>query len=151
VTGVCSTANIDLVRSLGADAVIDYTQEDFTHGTRRYDAILDVAHLATRSVADCRRALTPDGILVLSSNTSNPWVGAFARIIPARLIAPFVSHRVRAPEMAPNQNDIAALAELVQSGKVTPAIDRTYPLAEVPKALRYFDKGHTHGKLVITI
>jgi NADPH:quinone reductase-like Zn-dependent oxidoreductase len=151
VTGVCSTANLELVRSLGADAIIDYTHEDYTRGPQRYDAIIDVPHLATSSLADCRRALTPEGILVPSSNTPNRWVGGFSRIMPARLIAPFVSQRIRAPEMAPNQTDLAALAELVQSGKVTPVIDRTYPLAEVPEALDRFGNGHTRGKIVIAI
>jgi NADPH:quinone reductase-like Zn-dependent oxidoreductase len=151
VTGVCSTRNVDLVRSIGADAVIDYTEEDFTRGTRRYDAILDIPHVATRSLRDCRRALTPKGTLVASSNTRNRWIGGFSRVIPARVMAPFVSHRVRAPEMAPNQADLVALTKLIESGKVTPVIDRTYPLVEVPEALRDFQEGHTRGKIVITV
>jgi NADPH:quinone reductase-like Zn-dependent oxidoreductase len=90
VTGACSTNNVDLVRSIGADAVIDYTREDFIRGTRVYDIILDFPHLATRSLADCRRALTPKGTLVPPSNTRNRWIGSFSRIIPARVTAPFV-------------------------------------------------------------
>jgi NADPH:quinone reductase-like Zn-dependent oxidoreductase len=150
VTGVCSTRNLDLVRSLGADAVIDYTREDFTRGTRRYDVILDIPHFADHSLRNCRRVLTPKGTLVPSSNTRNRWIGGFSRVIPARLTAPFVSHRVRAPEMVSNQADLVALTELIESGKVIPVIDRTFPLAEVPEAIRYFDQGHTRGKIVIT-
>lgn len=102
VTDVCSTSNVDLVRSIGADAVIDYNQEDFTRGARRYDAILDVPHFASRSLADCRRVLTQKGTLVPASNTRNRWIGGFSRVLPARLMAPFVSQRIRVPEMAPN-------------------------------------------------
>jgi NADPH:quinone reductase-like Zn-dependent oxidoreductase len=150
VTGVCSSPNVDLVRSIGADAVIDYTREDFTRGTRRYDVILDVPHFAHHSLSDCRSALTPKGTLVPSSNTRNRWIGGFSRVFPARLVAPFVSQRVRAPEMAPNQADLVALTELIESGKVSPVIDRMYPLGEVPEAIRYFDEGHSRGKIVIT-
>jgi NADPH:quinone reductase-like Zn-dependent oxidoreductase len=151
VTGVCSTKNVDLVRSIGANAVLDYTQEDFTRGSRRYDVILDFPHFATRSLADCRRALTPKGTLVPASNTRNRWIGGFSRVMPARVMAPFVSHRIRAPEMAPDQADLVALTDLIESGKVTPLIDRTYPLVEVPEAIRYFEEGHTQGKIVITV
>jgi NADPH:quinone reductase-like Zn-dependent oxidoreductase len=151
VTGVCSTSNCDLVRSIGADAAIDYTQEDFTRGARRYDVILDIPHFATHSLADCRRVLTPKGTLVPSSNTRNRWVGGFGRVMMARVMAPFVSHRMRAPEMAPNQADLVALTQLIESGKVTPVIDRTYPLVEVPEAIRYFEEGHTRGKIVISV
>lgn len=151
VTGVCSTPNAGLVASIGADAVIDYTKEDFTRGTRRYDAVLDVPHFATRSLADCRRALTPHGSLVPSSNTPNRWIGGFSRVIPARLMAPFVSQRIRAPEMTPNQADLIALTELIEAGKLTPVIGRTYPLSEVPRAIRHLQEGHTRGTLVITI
>jgi len=151
VTGVCSASSAGLVRSLGADVVIDYTREDFTRGTRRYDVILDVPHLATHSLAGLRRALTPHGILIPASNTPNRWIGGFSRILPARLMAPFVPGRTRAPTMAPRPADLAALADLIASGKLTPVIDRTYPLAQVPEALRHFGQGHTRGKIVITV
>jgi NADPH:quinone reductase-like Zn-dependent oxidoreductase len=151
VTGVCSTRNLDLVRSIGADAVIDYTKEDFTRGSRRYDVILDVPHLATHSLAECRRALTPHGTLVPSSNTRNRWIGGFSRVIPARVMAPLVSQRVRAPEMALRQADLIALTELIGSGKLTPVIGRTYPLREAPKAIRYLQEGHARGRIVITV
>jgi NADPH:quinone reductase-like Zn-dependent oxidoreductase len=150
-TGVCSTRNVDLVRSLGADAVIDYTREDFTRGTRRFDVILDFPHYATHSLTDCRHALTPKGTLVPASNTPNRWIGGFSRVIPAHLVAPFVPHRITAPTMAPNQADLITLAGLIEAGKVTPVIDRTYPLAEVPEAIRQFQQGHTRGKIVITM
>jgi NADPH:quinone reductase-like Zn-dependent oxidoreductase len=151
VTGVCSTTSAGLVRSLGADVVIDYTREDFTRGTRRYDIILAFPHLATHPLADLRRMLTPHGILVPASNTPNRWIGGFSRILPARLTAPFVPGRTRAPTMAQHPADLAALADLITSGKVTPVIDRTYPLAEVPEALRQFGQGHTRGKIIITM
>jgi NADPH:quinone reductase-like Zn-dependent oxidoreductase len=151
VTGVCGTSSTGLVRALGAGAVIDYTREDFTRGTGRYDVILDVPHLATHSLADLRRALAPQGILIPASNTPNWWIGGFSRILPARLMAPFVPGRMRAPTMAPNPADLAALADLIESGKVTPVIDRTYPLAQAPEALRHFGQGHTRGKIVITV
>jgi NADPH:quinone reductase-like Zn-dependent oxidoreductase len=151
VTGVCSTTNVDLVRSIGADAVIDYTHEDFTRGTRRYDVILDFAHFAEHSLKDCRHALTPNGALIPASNTRNRWIGGLSRVMPARVMAPFVSQRIRAPEMAPNQADLVALTALVESGQVRPVIDRTYPLVEVPEAMRHFETGHTKGKIVVTV
>lgn len=151
VTGVCGTGNVGLVRSIGADAVIDYTKEDFTRGTRRYDVIIDVPHFATHSLADCRHVLAPGGTLVLSSNTRNRWIGGFSRVIPARVMAPFMSQRVCAPEMAQDQADLIALAELAGSGKVTPVIARTYLLAEVPAAIRNLQEGHTRGKLIIAV
>lgn len=95
--------------------------------------------------------LTQKGTLVPASNTRNRWIGGFSRVLPARLMAPFVSQRIRAPEMAPNQADLVALAELMESGKLSPVIDRTYPLAESPRPLRYFEEGHTRGKIVITM
>lgn len=151
VTGVCSTGNVDLVRSLGADTVIDYTREDFTRASRRYDVILDFPHFANHSLGDCRRALTPEGTLIPASNTRNRWIGGFSRVLPARLAAPFVSQRMLAPEMAPNRADLVALAELADSGKLTPVIDRTYPLADVAEAMRHFEQGHTRGKVVIIV
>ena len=150
-TGVCSTRNVDLVRSLGADAVIDYTQEDFTRGTRRFDVILDFPHYATHSLTECRHALAPRGTLIPASNTPNRWVGGFSRVITAHLASPFVQHRMSAPTMAQKQADLITLAGLIQSGKVTPVIDRTYPLAEVPEAIRYFEQGRTRGKIIITV
>lgn len=151
VTGVCSTRNVDFVRSLGADTVIDYASVDFTRGPQRYDAILDFPHYATTSLAACRRVLTPAGTLLPSSNTRNRWIGGFSRVAPARLLDLFVSQRIRAPEMLPKQADLVALTDLVTEGKLTPVISRTYALVDTPEALRSFGEGHTRGKLVITV
>lgn len=150
VTGVCSAANADFVRSIGAEAVIDYTHEDFTHGARRYDAVIDVAHFADRPLRDCLRVLTPRGALVPASNTRNRWIGGLSRVLRARLIAPFTSRRIRAPEMRRSRADLAALAALVSAGQVRAPVERTYRLAEVPEAIRRFEAGHTRGKIVIT-
>jgi NADPH:quinone reductase-like Zn-dependent oxidoreductase len=150
VTGVCSTTNVDLVRSLGADHVIDYTQDDFTRGEERYDLILQVA--GTSSPSDCRRALTPNGTLVLISGESDDrWIGPVDRIVKALLLSPFVSQRMVNFTVAPNQEDLQALKELIEAGKVTPVIDRTYSLSEAPEGIRYLEEGHARGKVVITV
>jgi len=150
VTGVCSTTNVDLVRSLGADHVIDYTQDDFTRGEQRYDLILQVA--GTSSPSDCRRALTPKGTLVLISGDSDDrWIGPVARIVKALLLSPFVSQRMVNFTVAPNKEDLQALKELIEAGKLTPVIDRTYSLSEAPEAIRYLEEGHARGKVVITV
>ena len=150
VTGVCSTTNVDLVRSLGADHVIDYTQDDFTRGEQRYDLILQVA--GTSSPSDCRRALTPKGTLVLISGDSDDrWIGPVARIVKALLLSPFVSQRMVNFTVAPNKEDLQALKELIEAGKLTPVIDRTYSLSEAPEGIRYLEEGHARGKVVITV
>jgi NADPH:quinone reductase-like Zn-dependent oxidoreductase len=102
-------------------------------------------HFVTRSLADCRRVLIPKGTLVPASNTRNRWIRGFSRIFPARLTAPFISYRMLAPEIAQNKADLVALAALIEAGKVTPVIDRTYPLVQVPEAIRHFEQGHTRG------
>ncbi|MBI3972065.1 MAG: NAD(P)-dependent alcohol dehydrogenase [Chloroflexi bacterium] len=150
VTGTCSTRNVELVRSIGADHVIDYTQEDFTQGRQRYDLILQLA--GTRSPSDCRRALTPKGTLVLiSGESSGRWIGAVDRIVKARALSPFVSQTMVSFTVKPNKEDLQVLKELIEAGKITPVIDRTYPLSEVPKAIRYLEEGHARGKVVITV
>ena len=150
VTGVCSTRNVDMVRSLGADHVIDYTEEDFTQGGQRYDLILQLA--GTASPSDCRRALTPKGTLVLSSGEGGgAWFGPIGRIVSALVSSPFVSQTLRTFTSAPNGEDLAVVTELIEAGKVTPIIDRTYPLREVPDAIRHLEEGHTQGKIVITV
>jgi NADPH:quinone reductase-like Zn-dependent oxidoreductase len=151
VTAVCSTRNIDLVRSIGADAVIDYTRDDFTRGTKRFDVILDFPHFATHSLVEIRRVLMPRGTLIPASNTRNRWIGGFSRVLPARIMAPFVSQRIVAPEMSPNHVDLIALTELIATGKLKPVIDRMYPLIEVPEAMGYLQAGHAQGKVVITV
>jgi NADPH:quinone reductase-like Zn-dependent oxidoreductase len=144
VTGVCSTRNVELVRSLGADHVIDYTQEDFTQGGPRYDLILD--NVGNRSFSDCRRALTPRGTLL--PNTGHAGMGyvlmAFAR-------SAFVRQQGRLFVEKPNAQDLLVLKELIEAGKVTPVIDKTYRLDESPKALAYVGEGHARGKVVVVL
>jgi NADPH:quinone reductase-like Zn-dependent oxidoreductase len=150
VTGVCSTRNVDMVRSLGADQVIDYTQEDFTQNGQKYDLILQVA--GTLSPADARRALTSKGTLLLSSGESNGrWIGPLGRILKAVVLSPFVSQRLKPFEAKRKSEDLQVLKELIEAGKVTPVIDRTYPLSDVPEAIRYLEEGHARGKVVITV
>jgi NADPH:quinone reductase-like Zn-dependent oxidoreductase len=150
VTGVCSTRNVDMVRSIGADHVIDYTQEDFTQSGQRYDVILD--NVANHSLSDCRRALTPKGTLIPNNGTSGGrWIGTAGRIVKALVVSPFVSQRLRLFVAVPKNEDHVVLKELIESGKVTPVIDRTYPLSETPEALGYIEEGHARGKVVITV
>jgi NADPH:quinone reductase-like Zn-dependent oxidoreductase len=148
VTGVCSTRNVDLVRSIGADYVIDYTREDFTHVDQRYDFILD--NVANHSLSDLRGALTPTGTLVPNGGGfDNHWFAGGGRVISAHVMKRFVSHRLRPFLVSPKLEDLVVLKKLIESGKVTPVIDRTYPLSEVPEALRYLEEGHAQGKVVI--
>jgi NADPH:quinone reductase-like Zn-dependent oxidoreductase len=150
VTGVCSTRNLDLVRSLGADHVIDYTREDFTQNGRRYDLIFQLA--GTRSPSACRRALTPRGRLILSSGESDGrWVGPLDRIFQAAVLSPFVGQRLAPFEAKQSSRDLQALKELIEAGTVSPVIDRAYPLRETPEAMRYLEEGHARGKVVITV
>jgi NADPH:quinone reductase-like Zn-dependent oxidoreductase len=150
VTGVCSTRNVDMVRSLGADHVIDYTREDFTRSGQKYDLIFQLA--GTRSPLDCRRALTSRGTLVqISGDSDDHWIGPVGRIIKALLLSPFVSERMISFTVKPNKEDLQFLKQLIEAGKLTPVIDRTYPLAEVPAAIRYLEEGHARGKVVITL
>jgi NADPH:quinone reductase-like Zn-dependent oxidoreductase len=150
VTGVCSTTQVDLVRSIGADHVIDYTREDVTDGTRHWDLILDTA--GHRSLSQLRRALTPRGTLVIvGSEGRGRWLGGFDRSLRAPLLSRFVGQRLRMLASKPRQDDLQTLRELSEAGKLTPVIDRTYPLGKVPEAIRQLEAGHTRGKLVITI
>jgi NADPH:quinone reductase-like Zn-dependent oxidoreductase len=150
VTGVCSTRNLDLVRSIGADHVIDYTREDFTQGGQKYDLIFQLA--GTRSPSDLRRALTPKGTLLLSSGESDGrWVGPMDRILKALVLAPFVSQRLSSFLAKSTTEDLQVLKELIEAGKVSPVIDRTYPQSEVPEAIRYLEEGHARGKVVVTV
>ena len=144
VTGVCSTGNVEMVRSIGADHVIDYTREDFTQGGPRYDLILD--NVGNRSFSDCRRALTPQGVLI--PNTGHAGMGY---ILAAMVRSVFVRQQGRIFVSMPNHADLVLLRELVESGKVRPVIDRTYPLSDTPEAFRYLERGHARGKVVITV
>ena len=150
VTAVCSTTKVDLVRSLGADHVIDYTRDDFAKGQQRYDVILDIGGNAFLS--RLRRALAPKGTLVIvGGETGGRWLGGYDRQLRARLLSRFVGQNLRSFINSENYQDMIVLTELIEAGKVTPVIDRTYPLTEVPKAIRYLEEGHARGKLVITV
>jgi NADPH:quinone reductase-like Zn-dependent oxidoreductase len=152
VTGVCSTRNVDMVRSLGADHVIDYTKEDFTKGEQRYDVILD--NVTNLSLLECRRVLTPKGKYVMIGGggpNEQGVIGPLANPIKAMLLSPFVSQEMGMMMADTNQKDLTVLADLMQSGKVTPVIDRRYKLSEVPAAIRYLEEGHARGKVVITV
>jgi NADPH:quinone reductase-like Zn-dependent oxidoreductase len=150
VTGVCSTRNVEMVRSIGADRVIDYTREDFTHKDQRYDFILD--NVANHSLSDLRRALTPTGTLVPNGGGfDNRWFANVGRVVGAHVLNRFVSHRLRPFLVSPNLEDLLVLKELIEAGKVTPVIDRTYSLSEVPDAIGYVGEGHARGKVVITV
>ena len=148
VTGVCSTKNVDLVRSIGADHVIDYTRTDFTEGSERYDLILDT--VGNHSMRACRRVLTPNGTYGSSGGGRGRWFGPMMQQLKAVAVSPFVSQHLVAVNDVPNQ-DLAFLTELIESGKVTPVIDRTYPLNEAPEAMRYLEEGHARGKIVINV
>jgi NADPH:quinone reductase-like Zn-dependent oxidoreductase len=150
VTGVCSTAKVDLVRSLGADHVIDYTREDFAGGQQRYDAILDVGGNA--SLSRLRRALTSKGTLVIAGGeTEGRWLGGTDRQLRALVLSPFVGQKLGTFISRENHEDMVVLKELIEAGKVTPVIDRAYPLSDVPDAIRYLREGRARGKVVITV
>jgi NADPH:quinone reductase-like Zn-dependent oxidoreductase len=150
VTGVCRTTQAELVRSTGADQVIDYTREDVTDGTRHWDLIIDTA--GHRSLSQLRRALTPKGTLVIvGSEGRGRWLGGFDRQLRAVALSRFVGQRLRMLSSKPRQQDLQTLRELIEAGKLTPVIDRTYPLREVPEAIRHLVEGHGGGKVVITV
>ena len=151
MTGVCSTTNVELVRSLGADHVIDYTREDFTSSGRRYDLILD--NVGNRSLSQLRGALSREGMLIPNSNRGGGrWFGAFlGRAVKSLVLSPFVSQRLRPFGDTAKREDLVALTELIEAGKVTPVIEATYPLHETPAALRHYGQGHTRGKIVIDL
>jgi NADPH:quinone reductase-like Zn-dependent oxidoreductase len=149
VTGVCSTKNVEMVRSIGANRVIDYTKEDFAQADQRYDVMLDL--VGNRSLSDCRGTLSRQGTYVLVGvSDMDRWFG-LARQIKALSLSPFVRQRVRVFIVRHNRADLAVLKELVEAGKVTPVIDRRYALRDVPEALRYQGEGHSRGKIVITV
>ena len=150
VTGVCSTHNVDLVRAIGADHVIDYTREDFTKGTQRYDLIVD--NVGTHSLLEYKRVLNPKGIYVMIGSTAHGnWFGWLAIPMEGLMLSPFVSQKLGMMLADLKQDDLATLGTLMQSGKVTPVIDRRYSLSETPEALRYLEEGHARGKVVLTV
>ena len=150
VTGVCSTRNLDLVRSLGADHVVDYTAEPVTDRPERYDVVLQVSGQA--SPRACCRVLTREGTLVqISGDSDGRWVGPIWRMVAGKLVSPFVPQRIATFTAKPVRADLEHLFSLVDSGALHPVVDRTYPLAEVPQALEYLELGHTPGKVAITV
>ena len=149
VTGVCSAGKVELVRSLGADRVVDYGREDFTRSGRRYDLVLDMA--GTHTLRACRRAMTPRGICVVVGAPSGNWFKGPDRFLKALLLSPFVGQKFLPFISAVKRDDLVALSELVEAGKVTPVIDRSCALHEAPAALRYVEEGHARGKVVVAL
>ncbi|MFF3442210.1 NAD(P)-dependent alcohol dehydrogenase [Streptosporangium sp. NPDC002721] len=152
VTGVCGPGNVELVRSIGADEVVNYAKEDFTRDGRRHDLLLDIA--GNRPVSACRQALAPKGALVLVGGPGGRWVQPLGHILSALATSPFVSQRTARTDTTrctENKRNLTTLTELIEAGKVTPVIDRDYPFAETRAAVRYQEEGHARGKVVITL
>ena len=152
VTGVCSTRNVDLVRSIGADHVIDYTQDDFTQSTERYDLILDT--VGNRSLSDCRSVLVPEGTFLTVGGGGGRLLGPASQMLKALALSPFVSQTTTAIDTTRNKQDariLNDLKELIEAGLVTPVIDSTYPLSDAPEAIRHLEAGHARGKIVVTV
>jgi NADPH:quinone reductase-like Zn-dependent oxidoreductase len=149
ITGVCSTRNADMVRSIGADRVIDYTQEDFTKSEQRYDLIFDA--VGNHSLSARRRVLSPKGICVMAGGPSGRWQMGLARSIKALIWSQFSSRKLIGLLAKSTKEDLTTLQNLMETGKVTPVIDRHYSLSEVPEAIRYLEEGHARGKVVITV
>jgi NADPH:quinone reductase-like Zn-dependent oxidoreductase len=150
VTAVCSTGKIDLVRSIGADDVIDYTKEDIDARGRRYDVIIDIA--GNRPLRHLRRVLTSRGTLVITGGENGGrWLGGTDRQLRAMVLSPFVGQRLVAFINSEKRADLIALAELIDSGQVTPVIDKTFPLDEAPAAVQYMQDGHARGKVVVDV
>src|SRR5437667_1986305 len=152
VTGVCSTKNLDMVRSLGADHVIDYTKEDFAKSDQHYDVILD--NVPNHSLSEIRRVLNPNGNYVLIGGggpNDNQWIGPFGRVIHTLVLSPCINQKMGRMMADANKKDLTILADMMQTGKLKPVIDRTYKLDQVPDAIRYVEAGHARGKVIITV
>jgi NADPH:quinone reductase-like Zn-dependent oxidoreductase len=150
VTGVCSTRNVEMVRSIGADHVIDYTRGDFTRSGPSYDLILD--SVGNHSLSDLRRVLTPEGTLVLVGGPDKGrWLGPLADVLEAVVLSRFVSQKILPFLAHSSKDDLIVMKELLETGKVTPVIDRSYSLRDVPDAIRYLEEGHARGKVVIAV
>jgi NADPH:quinone reductase-like Zn-dependent oxidoreductase len=150
VTGVCSTRNVEMVRSIGADRVIDYTQEDFTRSGQRYDIFFDA--VGNHSLSACRRVLSPKGILIMVGVPNDArLIGILARLIGALVLSLFVSQKLVIFLAKSNREDLTTLGNLMATGKITPVIDRRFSLSEVPDALRYLEKEHAQGKVAIIL
>ena len=150
VTGVCSTHNAETAAQIGADRVIDYTREDFTHARGHYDLLIDIA--GNRTLAHTRRVLAPEGVLVaVGGPNKGRWVGPLGRSARMALLSPAVSQRMVSFLAHQTKADLAVLRELLQAGKIIPVIDRTYPLTDTAEAIRYLEQGHARGKVIITM
>ncbi|HEY4113035.1 MAG TPA: NAD(P)-dependent alcohol dehydrogenase [Rhizomicrobium sp.] len=150
VTGVCSTRHVEMVKSIGADHVIDYTKEDFTQGPAKYDLIVD--NVGNHSASELRHALTPNGILVAVGGPSdNSWLGPLATMAKDSIAAIFATQKLLFMLADANQADLKVLGDLMQAGKLTPVIDRRYPLAETAQAIAYLEKGHAKGKVIVDV
>jgi NADPH:quinone reductase-like Zn-dependent oxidoreductase len=150
VTGVCSTRNVAMVKSIGADHVIDYTKEDFTQGSVRYDLIID--NVGNHTLSEYRHVLTPNGALVMVGGPSdNSWLGPLTTSVKAYFVSPFVKQKMIFMLAQENKDDLNVLSDLMQAGKLTPVIDRRYPLAETAQAISYLEQGHAKGKVIITV
>jgi len=150
VTGVCSTSKTDMVRSIGADHVIDYTREDFADGQRRYDVILDIG--GNRSLSHLRRALTATGTLVIvGGEEGGKWLGGLDRSLRALVLSKFVRQTLRAQFPAEREGDLRVLKNLIEDGRITPVIDKTFPLSEAADAIRYIEAGRARGKILLTV
>jgi NADPH:quinone reductase-like Zn-dependent oxidoreductase len=150
VTGVCSTRNVGMVRSIGADQVIDYTQEDFTKNSQRYDLLFDA--VGNHSLFACRRVLNPKGVLIMAGGEGGRWmVRALGRAITALVLSRFMGQNLTGLLARTRKEDLTVMRQLMEAGKVTPVIDRRYKLSEVPEAIRYVEQGHARGKVVITL
>jgi NADPH:quinone reductase-like Zn-dependent oxidoreductase len=149
VTGVCSTGNVDLVRSLGADHVVDYTVDDFARAGERYDLIFDL--VGNRSLRDLRRAATPKGAVVFCGGGSGNWIGPLLLPLHGLVVSTFAGQRLRTFLARLRRDDLLVMCDLVADGKLTPVVDRTYPLSEAPEAIRYLEAGHARGKVVVTV
>ena len=149
VTGVCSTRNVELVRSIGADQVIDYTREDFTKSGQRYDLFLDC--IGNHALLACARVLNPGGSYVMVGGPSGRWIRPLDRLIRMLVLSRFVSQRLVMFLARRSKEDLTTMRDLIEAGKVTPVIDRRYRLSEVPEAIRYLEEGHARGKVIITL
>ena len=149
VTGVCSTRNLEMVRSIGADYVIDYTQEDYTEKEQRYDLIIDM--VGNHSLSSNRQVLNPEGIFVIIGGAKGNWLAPLMNPIKALMYSPFVGQEFVMLLAKMRKEDLSTLSDLMQTGKVTPVIDRRYPLSELPAAIRYSEEGHARGKIIIDI
>lgn len=149
VTGVCSTRNVGMVRSIGADQVIDYTRDDFTKGSQRYDVIVDL--VGNHSLFDLRHVLNPTGKYIMLGGSAGRWIDPVPRLLGAAILSRFVSQKIGVMLAKLRQEDLASLADLMQAGRVRPVIDRRYKLSELPAAIGYLEQGHARGKVVISV